>query len=568
MWTGWNVETPKRWPTGFVWLVRHGEDRDRDGLTDPVEEASCTDPNDADSDDDGLRDGAEDANHNSALDPGETDPCSADSDGDGIQDGTELGLAMGVPDPDGAGPLAGTDPALFVPDQDPATTTDPLDADSDDDGLNDGEEDANADGAMDGMETDPLDPDSDDDLFSDWVEVTAGTNPLDPESYPVGDFQTSVINEILTSYDGDADVQFVEIHQPALWDDVTNTVLAAFDADGAYLGDVWVLGSTPSSPIWTLGTQELDVGYGLQPDFVIPAALPTGAGMVCWGAPDAPAPDPGTWDHRDPENYVDCVAYGGYAGPSNSRIGTASPHTAAGHSLTRAPGSLNVGDNARDFFCADPATPEGSRGAQAGFLPATTPCPVPALYTLREPLAFSGEGVSGSLNPVNSLSAVSGDPDCTDLSPCLFPFGDTFVFRVSLDEGSASVDAVGAWPFSSAAAGYFPDDKATGPSPIAIFDFALGKGHIFRQPRAGAGEPLLPGQTTEVLFVGAPRGSIATATPPDDEMHFRIWKTSDTVIVEFDTDPAPIPEPVAAALALAALGSLAVLARKRRGREG
>jgi len=45
--------------------------------------------------------------------------------------------------------------AIFQPDQDPKTTTNPLDADTDDDGRLDGQEDANHNGHMDPGETDP-----------------------------------------------------------------------------------------------------------------------------------------------------------------------------------------------------------------------------------------------------------------------------------------------------------------------------------------------------------------------------------------------------------------------------
>jgi hypothetical protein len=55
--------------------------------------------------------------------------------------------------------------------------TDPLDEDSDDDGLSDG-------GEVNTHGTDPVDSDSDDDGFSDGDEVAAGSNPLDPGSTP------------------------------------------------------------------------------------------------------------------------------------------------------------------------------------------------------------------------------------------------------------------------------------------------------------------------------------------------------------------------------------------------
>jgi len=130
-------------------------DTDGDGITDLIENAGCTSALDLDSDDDGLADGMEDADHDGVVDAGETDPCNADTDGDGIQDGTELGVTAPIADPDGAGPLLGTDVTKFVPDADPSTTTDPLNWDTDGDGIGDGDEDANANGAVDDDETDP-----------------------------------------------------------------------------------------------------------------------------------------------------------------------------------------------------------------------------------------------------------------------------------------------------------------------------------------------------------------------------------------------------------------------------
>ncbi len=144
-------------------------DTDGDGLPDNIEEFMGTNPQDADSDDDGLVDGnagSEDLNANGIFEPelGETDPRNPDTDGDGIFDGTERGLtASETPDTDLAS-------GNFVADADPATTTDPANADSDGDGLNDGEEDLNRNGNVDVGETNPNDPDSDDDGLNDGVE--------------------------------------------------------------------------------------------------------------------------------------------------------------------------------------------------------------------------------------------------------------------------------------------------------------------------------------------------------------------------------------------------------------
>jgi len=89
-------------------------------------------------------------------------------------------LSIGCPS------IEGTDTDGFVPDAD-NTTTNPLDDDTDDDGLKDGSansEDMNDDGLVDAGETDPNNPDTDGDGWSDGQEVNAGTDPLDPTSYP------------------------------------------------------------------------------------------------------------------------------------------------------------------------------------------------------------------------------------------------------------------------------------------------------------------------------------------------------------------------------------------------
>ena len=82
------------------------------------------------------------------VDFGETDPNNPDTDSDGIQDGTELGFTAADIEP-------GTDTAFFQPDLDPATQTDPLNPDTDGDRIIDGIEDANQNGRVDPGEADP-----------------------------------------------------------------------------------------------------------------------------------------------------------------------------------------------------------------------------------------------------------------------------------------------------------------------------------------------------------------------------------------------------------------------------
>ena len=137
-------------------------DTDGDGLSDTEEAILGTDPNDADSDDDGLLDGEEVAGGTNALDP--------DTDGDGLQDGTESGL--------GTAPHGDTDLAIFIPDSDPTTVTDPTNPNTDGDCLGDGVEDANANGSYDPLlgETDAATADSDGDGVDDCADQCPGAS--------------------------------------------------------------------------------------------------------------------------------------------------------------------------------------------------------------------------------------------------------------------------------------------------------------------------------------------------------------------------------------------------------
>ena len=149
-------------------------DGDKDGLSDVEERYEGTDPNDADSDDDGLFDGFE-ANWNADIDgDGLIDALDPDSDNDGVADATEVSLTTET---------NATDPARkrFRADVDPLSSTSMVLVDTDGDGLRDGLEDPNANGAVDPNELDPNDPttagagqlrkDSDGDGLSDLEEA-------------------------------------------------------------------------------------------------------------------------------------------------------------------------------------------------------------------------------------------------------------------------------------------------------------------------------------------------------------------------------------------------------------
>ena len=149
-------------------------DTDGDGISDDDEtNIYGTDPNDADSDDDGLNDGDElaagtdplnpDSDNDGLSDSVDPDPNTFnDTDGDGLGDGMEilLGTDPNNADSDNDGLLDGTE-------VDPATGTDPLNPDSDGDGVSDGDE-------VNGLGTNSNNPDSD----GDGVGVGDALDPL------------------------------------------------------------------------------------------------------------------------------------------------------------------------------------------------------------------------------------------------------------------------------------------------------------------------------------------------------------------------------------------------------
>lgn len=200
-------------------------------------------------------------------------------------------------------------------------------------------------------------------------------------------FHLAHISEVHTELDGDVSAQYVEIEMEAILQNmVTNSVLHAWDCGGASLGDLLVVPSDVTNfgdgVKWTMATTS-PIG-GITSDFLIPGGtLPLDCGQVCWGAPfGIVPPDPGTWDHVNPENYIDCVAYGGYAGTTRTDSGMpTSLSPTATVSLTRV---SDTDDNATDFAEGCP-TPENNTGEVGGPAracgPATTTTTIGATTT-------------------------------------------------------------------------------------------------------------------------------------------------------------------------------------------
>lgn len=126
-------------------------DTDGDGLIDAIEEVYGTNKKKTDSDGDGLSDFVE-------VLKLKFNPLNKDTDGDGITDDNE-----------------DSDSDTLTNKEEIERGTEPAMADTDTDGLNDNKE-------IDAYNTDPCDPDSDSDGLNDGDEIKLGLNPLAPMS--------------------------------------------------------------------------------------------------------------------------------------------------------------------------------------------------------------------------------------------------------------------------------------------------------------------------------------------------------------------------------------------------
>jgi len=198
-------------------------------------------------------------------------------------------------------------------------------------------------------------------------------------------FHVSHIGELMTGARGDPSIQYVEIRMDAASQNVTGgTRLTAFNCDGSTASVLLVVPSNVPNQgpglHWIMASPSAAIflgASGIAPDFIwngtaAGAGIPASCGMVCWGAPGIVPPSPSSWNATDPNNYVDCVAYGPYTGPrkvsqhdGTSPSGTPTPLTPGGGSLSLTRVST-TGNNATDFALACP-TPTNNAGATGAF---------------------------------------------------------------------------------------------------------------------------------------------------------------------------------------------------------
>jgi hypothetical protein len=213
--------TDPRGPDDLYGDVPTKTDSDRDGVVDSLELVLGLDPDDWDTDRDGLGDGEEMYSFRTSPFEADTDgdsqpdgeeiiigssPIMRDTDGDGLDDRSEVNTDPTIPDTDkDLIPDKGETGAVRDSDGDGLPDwvereseymdgqTDPFDPDTDGDGLSDGQEDANRNGRRDGNdptdgasdwrrggETDPTLADTDGGGTPDRTEMWFGRDPLDP----------------------------------------------------------------------------------------------------------------------------------------------------------------------------------------------------------------------------------------------------------------------------------------------------------------------------------------------------------------------------------------------------
>jgi hypothetical protein len=256
-------------------------------------------------------------------------------------------------------------------------------------------------------------------------------------------FHIADIHEIMSGVNGDPSVQYVEIRMddPTFSQNaVASSRLTAFSCDGSSFN---VLLTVPSNLAigsqntkWIMATPHFAAAAGITPDFTwdptVTGNIPSSCGMVCWGAPGQIPPAPNTWDPSVQDNYVDCVGYGGYTGPTKTSTHDTTKTSGTPTSLGPGNGTLslsrfaNDGNNVADFALDCPA-PQNDSGSVGSFGPCSPPTTTTTTSTTTTTLPqkskctskeFAAAGKKASAKARCYSKAVAKN-DTSALSACL-----------------------------------------------------------------------------------------------------------------------------------------------------
>jgi hypothetical protein len=197
-------------------------------------------------------------------------------------------------------------------------------------------------------------------------------------------FHVAHIYEVKSGAGGNPNVQYVEIRMAGGFQNVTGqTRLTAFNCDGTSFSVLLLVPTNVTNEgldvRWIMASPDgatFLAASGISHDFIwdnsVTGSIPTSCGMVCWGAPGIVPPAPGSWNAADPNQYVDCVAYGPYTGPAKTSVHDGTPTSGTPTALTPSNATFSLqrttftGNNSADFTLACP-TPENNAGAEGNF---------------------------------------------------------------------------------------------------------------------------------------------------------------------------------------------------------
>ena len=171
------------------------------------------------------------------------------------------------------------------------------------------------------------------------VAVVLAPSPRPPEP-AFAAVHIAEIHEVMVGFNGDPEVQYVEVNMRAFGQIFTTGVkLSAFDATGTFIdadpiagGDQplltvpGLLANSGDGVRWLMGTTAFEEASGIEADFEFPPGpiLPASAGMTCVFENGR--------DFTNPTQSIDCAAYGGAAFTGSN------PNSSPSEAATSGPG--------------------------------------------------------------------------------------------------------------------------------------------------------------------------------------------------------------------------------------